>query len=78
MAESPANQSLDFTHRDYRPDHKPNPTKPGIPVSFFGMTPQKAGALLNKVAVKSKLSSKGRAGKVKAGKTTIIAHGRKS
>lgn len=43
----------DFTHRDYRPDHQPNPTRRGIAYDPF-MSPQKAGSLLCKVAFKSK------------------------
>jgi hypothetical protein len=64
----------DFTHRDYRPFHAPNPTPKGIPYPIL-MTPQQAGGLLTKVARKSrgKVSTKSTGPKP----TTTASHGRK-
>jgi hypothetical protein len=81
MAEPPANavphlpgfpesEFSDFTHRDYRPDHQPNPTKSGVPYDPF-MSPQKAGRLLIKVAAKS------RGIKAKLKTKTVVSHGNK-
>lgn len=74
----PDDEFSDFTHRDYRPNHVANPTRPGVPYDAF-MSPQKAGSLLCKVARKSRGALKGRRGKV--GKTSTakptISHGRK-
>lgn len=45
----------DFTWRDYRPDHQPNPTPKGIGLGESTlMDPRKFGKLLNKVSGKSK------------------------
>jgi len=86
MAEPPANTLphlpghpegvfSDFTHRGYAVEHLPNPTKPGIPYPV-NMTSQKAAALLNKCAVKSKMAA-GK-GRPKTGRATIVSHGRKN
>lgn len=66
----PEGEFSDFTHRDMRPDHLPNPTKRGVAYDPF-MTPQKAGRLLIKVAAKSK----GIKAKLKT--KTVVSHGKR-
>lgn len=68
MNESDFNQLADFTHRDYRPDHEPHPTQPGI--TLGPMDPRKVASLLGKVAAKSK-GSKSKSIKTKP----AITHG---
>jgi hypothetical protein len=60
----------DFTHRDYRPNHVGDPTPKGVPYPI-GMSPQKAGKLLIKVAAKSK----GIKAKLKT--KTVVSHGKR-
>lgn len=56
----------DFSHREMRPDHEPNPTPKGIGLGESTlMDPRKFGKLLNKVS-----------GKSKGGKTKIT-HGKR-
>jgi hypothetical protein len=71
-AEPPAfDQLADFTHRDYRPDHEPHPTPPGI--SLGPMDPIKVSSLLSKIA---RRAAKG--GVAKGSKpATKVSHGRK-
>ena len=71
-AEPPAyNHLMDFTHREYRPDHEPHFSPKGI--SLGPMDPKKVAGLLGKVAAKSKGGVKGKSVKTKP----AIAYGRK-
>lgn len=65
------NQLVDFTTRDFRPDHEPHFSPKGI--SLGPMDPKKVAGLLGKVAAKSKSGVKGRTVKTKL----AITHGRK-
>lgn len=51
----------DFTHRDMRPDHEPNPSQRGVSYPI-NMTPQKAAKLLVKAVAKPGLDKKHRKG----------------